>query len=98
MRVREVVLAGLKAGRRCRGHDARRRRGEQGWQQAHRQGEMAEHVRPELRLEAVGGSAHLDRHDSRVVEEEIDRRVSSPDRVGEGFDRSERAEIERSDL
>lgn len=56
--------------------------------------EVAEVVRPELELEAVGGARERGGHHAGVVHEHVDPRVSGPQFGGAGADRRERGQVQ----
>jgi len=74
--------------------DARSVAAPQQRQQARRQGEMAEIVGGELQLESIGALAPLgQRHDARVIDQQIDAAPCGEQLIGEGCDRGERRKI-----
>ena len=75
--------------------DPRARPGDQCGQEEAGEREVAEVVGPELHLEAVGGRATRDRHDARVVDQQVEPlRVLVRPGVGEAADGGEVGEVQ----
>ena len=75
-------------------HDAARRAGAQRRHEEARREEVAEVVRAELELEAVGRLHRRARHDAGVVDHDVQRRMAREEAAGEGADLLKRAELQ----
>ena len=79
-------------------HDARRRARAERRREEPGQQEVAEVVRRELELVALGGARQRAGHDARVVHEELERHAAREEALGEGAHARGRREVERLDV